>query len=296
MPSCPRLALFVLATMISISGNAQELIGKMGDIELRIPELKLLVDAQPPEARKQLATDFLQLERLARGELLRKATLADARQKGWDKKPELQALIERARDQVVMAAFVSSLSRPPEDYPSEDELKQFYESNKSQLMAPALYQIAQIFLSASDDSEKSVQAEALKKITDLSARLAKPGADFGKLAKEFSGHKESAAKGGEIGWVPEDQMVPEIRRPASRLAKGEISVPVRSGGGWHILKLLDKKPATIRPLADARTALVNFMRSRKAQELERAYLEGLSSRTPPTLNQIELTKVQSGIR
>ncbi|MFN0040489.1 MAG: peptidylprolyl isomerase [Burkholderiales bacterium] len=296
MPSCLRLALFVLATMISISGNAQEPIGKMGDIELRIPELKLLIDAQPPEARKQLATDFLQLERLARGELLRKATLADARQKGWDKKPELQALIERARDQVVMAAFVSSLSRIPEDYPSEDELKQFYESNKSQLMAPAQYQIAQIFLPASDDSEKSVQAEALKKITDLSARLAKPGADFGKLATEFSGHKESAARGGEIGWVPEDQMVPEIRRPASRLAKGEISVPVRSSGGWHILKLLDKKPATVRPLADARTALINFMRTRKVQELERAYLEGLSSRTPPTLNQIELTKIQSGIR
>lgn len=291
-----RLALFLMGAALAAAGHAEELVGKMGAIELRIADLKLIIDAQSPEARKQLSTDLFQLERLVRGELLRKAALADARQKGWDKKPELQPLIDRARDQVVMAAFVSTLARPPENYPSENEIRQFYESNKAPLMAPAQYQIAQIFLSASDDADKAVQNEAFRKITDLAGRLAKPGADFGKLAKEFSGHKESADKGGEIGWIPEDQMVPEIRRAAARLTKGEVSVPIRSSGGWHLLRLLDRKPAAVRPLAEAQAALVNIMRTRKSQELERAYLDGLSSRNPPSLNQIELTKLQSGIR
>jgi peptidylprolyl isomerase len=296
MFGCVRFGVILIGAAFSAACHAQELVAKMGGIELRVPDIKLIIEAQSPDARKQLATNLVQFERLVRGELLRKAAIADARQKGWDKKAELQPLLDRARDQVIMAAFVSALSRPPEGYPSENEIKQFYEANKAQLMAPAQYQVAQIFLSASDDADKTVQTDAFRKIIDIAARLDKSSADFGKLAKEFSGHKESAEKGGEIGWVPEDQLVPEIRRAVARLTKGEISVPIRSSGGWHLIKLLDKKPAAVRPLAESHATLVNIMRTRKAQELERAYLDGLSLRTPPTLNQIELTKLQSGIR
>ena len=60
----------------------------------------------------------------------------------------------------------------------------------------------------------------------------------------------------------------------------------------QMIKLMDKKPAATRPLADIRANLVVAMRNRKSQEMERAYLEALSIKLPPTLNQIELGKVQ----
>lgn len=297
MPDCARLtALLLGAVLFSAANAAEDLIGKMGDVELHASDLRLILDAQPPEARKQLASDLPQLERLARSELVRKAALAEARQKGWDKKPEIQPLIERARDQVVVTTYVSNLTRAPEGFPSDEELKQFYEANKSQLMAPAQYQLSQIFLLAADDADKKAQAEALKKINDLADRAAKPGADFARLARENSSHKESAPKGGDLGWVSEEQMVAEIRRVVSRMAKGEVSLPIKSPAGWHVMKLTDKKPPFLRALNDVRPSLTNVMRQRKAQDQERAYLEGLSSRTPPTLNQIELTRLQGNIR
>ena len=291
-----RLPLLLFGLILCSAAAAEDLVGKMGDVELRSSELKAILEAQPPDARRQLATDPAALERLVRSELMRKAVLNEARQKGWDKRPELQPLLERARDQVVVSSFVGNVAKPGDGYPSEEEIKQFYESNKAQLLAPPQYHLAQIFLPAAEGTDKAKAEEAKKKIGELSAKLGKSGADFTKLAKENSAHKESADKGGELGWVGEDQMVPEIRRAMSGMNKGEVSPPVKSAAGWHLIKLLDKKPAATRPLADIRANLMVAMRNRKSQDMERAYLEALSIKLPPTINQIELGKLQSGLR
>ena len=291
-----RLPLLVAGLMLCTAATAaDDLAGKMGDAELRGSELKQILDAQPADARRQLATDPAALERLVRSELMRKAVLNEAKQKGWDKRPELQPLIERARDQVIVSSFVGSVAKPGDGYPSEDEIKQFYEANKAQLLSPPQYQLAQIFLPA-PEGDKAKADEARKKIGDLSTKLAKTPADFAKLAKENSAHKESAEKGGELGWVSEEQMVPEIRRAVTGMSKGEISQPIKSAAGWHLIKLIEKKPSAQRPLADIRSQLVVAMRNRKSQDMERAYLEALSIKLPPTINQIELGKLQSELR
>ena len=282
--------------MLCSAAAADDLVGKMGDAELHSGELKTILEAQAPDARRQLSTDPAALERLVRSELMRKAVLNEAKQKGWDKRPELQPLLERAHDQVVVSSFVGNVAKPAEGYPSDDEIKQFYEANKAQLLAPAQYLLAQIFLPATDATDKAKAEEARKKIADLGTKMGKSGTDFAKLAKENSAHKESADKGGELGWVSEEQMVPEIRRAVTPMAKGEVSAPIKSAAGWHLIKLLDKKPAATRPLPEIRSQLVVAMRNRKAQDMERAYLEALSIKLPPTINQIELGKLQSTLR
>src|SRR5258708_37540901 len=132
----PRLPLLLIGLMLCSAAAADDLVGKMGDVELHSSELKAVLEAQPLESRRQLATDPAALERLVRSELMRKAVLNEAKQKGWDKRPELQPLIDRARDQVIVSSFVSNVAKPGDGYPPEDESKQFYESNKAQLVAP----------------------------------------------------------------------------------------------------------------------------------------------------------------
>lgn len=276
--------------------SAQDIVGKMGSVELTASELKPILDAQPPEAKRQLAADPKQLDRLVESELVRKAVLAEAKQKGWDKRPELQLMMERAREQVIVGSYVSNVAKPADGYPSEEEVKQFYESNKAQLQAPAQYQIAQIFLPAPAGTDKAKADEAEKKIKELGARLAKAPADFAKVAKESSAHKESAEKGGEIGWVSEDQMVAEIRNVAVKLNKGDVSSPVKSAAGWHLIRLLEKKPPSLRPMTEVRASLVSAMRQRKVQEGERVYLEALRTKARPTINQIELNKIVESLK
>ena len=92
-----RVPLLLIGLALCSAAFADDLVGKMGDAELHSSELKAILEAQPADARRQLATDPAALERLVRSELMRKAVLNEARQKGWDKRQELQPLIEIGR-------------------------------------------------------------------------------------------------------------------------------------------------------------------------------------------------------
>jgi peptidylprolyl isomerase len=160
---------------------------------------------------------------------------------------------------------------------------------------PAEYEL-QIFVQAPDESDKVAVAAALKKASDLAARVQRAPNDFAKIARESSEHKDSAAKGGDLGWLPETQLIPEIRASVVRMTKGELSPPIRSTTGWHIVRLIDRKPSTTRPLSEVRDTIVANMRLRKAQEAERAYIEALLGKTTVNVNQPELQKLQTGIK
>jgi peptidylprolyl isomerase len=80
------------------------------------------------------------------------------------------------------------------------------------------------------------------------------------------------------------------------MTKGELSPPIRSTTGWHIVRLIDRKPSTTRPLSEVRDTIVANMRLRKAQEAERAYVEALLGKATVNVNQPELQKLQAGIR
>ena len=116
------------------------------------------------------------------------------------------------------------------------------------------------------------------------------------MARENSDHKDTAAKGGDLGWLPENQIIAEIRTALAKMDKGDVSAPVRSPSGWHIVKLVDKRAAGVRPLSEVRDTIVNQMRARRMQEIERNYIEGMISRSQFNVNQNELTKLQSAAK
>ena len=67
------------------------------------------------------------------------------------------------------------------------------------------------------------------------------GEDFAALAREYSEDIGSAQEGGELGWTTPGQMVPEFEQAMNATAVGEISEPVRTQFGWHIIQVLDRK-------------------------------------------------------
>jgi parvulin-like peptidyl-prolyl isomerase len=271
---------------------ADAVIGKMGNVELKTSDMRRIIDAQPPEIRKQIAAGIPELDRLVRNELVRQALLAEVKAKGWDKKPDVALMMERARDQALLQIYMSEVAKPPTNFPTEDDVKQAYEANKSQLAVPAQFQLAQIFVSAPETADKAIAAATHKRAVDLAAKAQVKGADFAKLARENSDHKDTAPKGGDLGWLAEPQIFPEIRAAVARMEKGDVSPPIRSAAGWHIVKLVDKKPAGVHPLSEVHEAIVNQLRLRRAQDIERQYIEGMIAHTQQTVNQLELSKLQ----
>ena len=108
---------------------------------------------------------------------------------------------------------------------------------------------------------------------------------FEDLARASSQHKPSALKGGDMGWAPETQILPEIRQVVAGMAKGEISAPIRSDVGWHVVRMLDTRPAAPRPLAEVTPLIIASLRQSKQQQDEQLYIVRMLQKTPVTVNQ-----------
>lgn len=118
--------------------------------------------------------------------------------------------------------------------------------------------------------------EAQQRIRIIKERLDN-GADFAELAKTHS-NDLSAAKGGDLGWLYQGDTVPDFERAMDALTIGEISAPVRSPFGWHIIQVLERRtqdPSDERKRLVARQAV----RERKADEAYQDWLRQLRDRT-----------------
>lgn len=293
--------LCMLGLLAVTAAGAQEKLpagvaAKMGDAELRVEEIKGLVDGLAPEAKAQLAANPAELQRIVRTELLRRAVALEARSKGWDKRPEVNALMERARDQVLVSSYMNNVARPPESFPSESEIRTAYDQSQAAFTAPKQYRLAQIFVAAPPESDKAAFTKAQAKVNDLAEKARRKGADFATLAKAGSEHAESAAKGGDMGWAAEPTLVPELRDPVGAMKKGDIGGPIKTARGWHVLRLDDIREKGVRPLPEVRDQIVSALRLRRAQETEQAYLTLMSNRTPVLVNDAEVAKLQGTLK
>ncbi len=86
------------------------------------------------------------------------------------------------------------------------------------------------------------EADALKKIQDARKRIVDDGEDFATVAKEVSEDPGSAPNGGDLGCFSKGQMVPEFEKAAFSLEKGEVSQPIKTDFGYHIIQVYDIKP------------------------------------------------------
>jgi peptidyl-prolyl cis-trans isomerase SurA len=106
--------------------------------------------------------------------------------------------------------------------------------------SPGEVKIAHVMIAVPQGSDDALWNKAKTKIDSLYHVLEK-GEDFGQLARQYSDDRNSGNKGGELPWFSSGRMVPEFEEASFALkTKGELSHPVKTAFGWHILKLIDK--------------------------------------------------------
>lgn len=143
---------------------------------------------------------------------------------------------------------------------TEEDLKSLYEEQKAQFGTPERRKVSQILIAAETDKEESIKA-AQAKAEALRQRLVQ-GEDFARLAKDSSDDKDSGDKGGDMGFVNKEALDPNFSKAAFALAKDEISQPVKTPFGFHLIKVTELVPATTKSFAEVRAELEkNFRRN-----------------------------------
>lgn len=115
-------------------------------------------------------------------------------------------------------------------------------------------------------NDKVKDADALAKIKELEQRV-KAGEDFGALAKQYSQDPGSATNNGDLGTVGRGAFVPEFEKALYALKQGEVSTPVKTQYGYHLIKLLDIQKAPVPTLAELKPQIEGEVRQSKAEDL-----------------------------
>ncbi len=126
-------------------------------------------------------------------------------------------------------------------------------------------------------SDLTPEAEVKRRLNDLRERVLKGGQDFGQLARLHS-VDGSATRGGDLGWLYPGDTVPEFERAMNRLKPGEISEPVQTPFGWHLIQVLERRTEA-SPVERNRFTARQALRDRKSDEAYQEWIRQLRDRT-----------------
>jgi peptidyl-prolyl cis-trans isomerase C len=206
----------------------------VGDTKITAREFNAIADALPEQSRAWAKGPG---RRAFADQIAKVLSLAQqGRRLKYDQRPEF-AIQSRYRDNELLASYVQSAVA--DDISIDDAaLREYYEAHKSEW---AQVRARHILIRTEGSpvplkpGEKDLtDAEGLAKATQIIAQI-KGGEDFAAIAAKESDDTGSAANGGELGWFSRGQMVPSFEEAAFRLKPGELSGPVKSQFGYHII-------------------------------------------------------------
>ena len=142
--------------------------------------------------------------------------------------------------------------------------KKFYDDNKDQFKQPETVKASHILVRVEKDAPEATVNEKLEVAKKAADRVKTE--DFAVVAKEVSEDPGSKENGGDLGYFPKDAMVPEFAEVAFKEKVGEVSAPVRTDFGWHIIKVTDKKEARAVPYDEAKDNLIAYLKENEQQK------------------------------
>jgi len=280
------LALALVAAGPAAAQDKDPLIAKVNGVEIHQSDLGVAEEEagqlppMSPDAKKDYLVQFI-------ADMILVSKAAEA------KKMADSDLFKRrlafARNKLLMEDLLQATGKAAL---TDEAMHKVYDEAVKQMGAQQEVHARHILIRAAAGDEKA-SAAAKAKIEAIIVRL-KKGEDFEKVAKELTEDPSGKANGGDLGYFTKEQMVPEFSEVAFKLDKGQISEPVKTQFGWHVIKVEDKrvKPAPtfdeVKPQIEqyvtrkAQAELVTSLRA--SAKIEKMYKteEPVAPTAPPT--------------
>ena len=243
--------------------DPEKVLAKVADREIREKDIDQVIRMMGPQGA--MMYDNPQGRRAVLDELVSMHLFAlKGAEEKLDQTPEFKAALETFRNQSLARAAIDASLK--DVTASDEDAKKFYDEHPDQFTQPERVHVRHILI-----SDDVTSADAIAKIqADLKA-----GASFDEVAKSRS-LCPSAAQGGDLGEVSKGQMVPEFETAAFALKNpGDLSEPIKTQFGWHIIRLEDRTPSSLEPLDTVKPQLLQYLTNEKRNEAFKNAVEGL---------------------
>jgi peptidyl-prolyl cis-trans isomerase D len=178
---------------------------------------------------------------------------------------------------------------------SEEELRRAYESDQARFGQPERRKVRHILLTVSPGADDATEAAALAEIEAVRKRI-QDGEPFDQVAREVSKDPGSAAQGGSLGEVERGIMDPAFDEAAFSLPSGELSEPVRTSFGYHLIDVESVTPAAIKPFDEVRDQLRGEIAKQRAEALFYDMGERLANVVYESSDSLEPAAEELGLR
>ena len=156
---------------------------------------------------------------------------------------------------------------------TEKDSQAYYDKNKSKFETQEKVRASIMLLRFNPKEGKAGEQAVLKKFESILIQV-KNGADFGALAQQHS-QDSLASKGGDLGFFTQKQMLPAFSSRAFKMKVGEVSEIFRTGHGFHVIKVTDRKPGSLSSFATEKEKIQKFLANKKISQATRDYIENL---------------------
>lgn len=251
------LALLLSASLFVCKAFAQEstVIAEYDGGKVTAEEINLFLNTVNPQYISQLQNP--EMKEMLINQVIESAILANvAKTTGMDKDPEVLAMIELQTNSIFASRYYDKEIKPLRDAVqiSDNELQQYYDSHKKDYEQNKV-KGSHILVEKEEDAK------------EISAKLKAAPDTFAAIAKEKSIDKGSAPNGGDLGWFEKGRMVPEFEKVAFETPKGQISEPLKTRFGWHIIKVEDKLEGVTAPFDEVKETIRTTLLENKKKEV-----------------------------
>jgi parvulin-like peptidyl-prolyl isomerase len=211
---------------------------------LELSDIQKTLSVLDENQRKQVLADEKIFSDFVKQEANNESVLIAARANKIDRSEKTLILAQRGVDNIVRELYLNQLlaSKIPADFPTDEQVQEYYDKNKEKFVIEERIHVWQIFLPISEGTGKK-EVELLKKRAEsIINNLKKKKTDFAAAANKHSKHEASRLSGGYMGLISVSDMKPEVKDTIRALKQGNISKAVKTDNGIHILKRGDIVP------------------------------------------------------
>ena len=248
--------------------------------------------------RKEILADEQVFRQFIQQEADSRSVISAAIANKLDRDGNTVFLMQRGAENILRESYINRLimAKIPNDFPTEQQVKEYYEKNKDKFVIGKRMHVWQIFLPIEKDMDNKAKTKLKQQAEGIIKGIDKGKIDFATAASKYSKHEASRNNGGYMGLIKLSDLIPGIEKPLMGLKEGKLSKPIETEAGIHILKRGALVEVQQIELAQVDVQIRQLLRKQAVAQLREAIFEQAKKTYPIDLKDNKIEELRLRLR